>query len=597
MGGNSRLDIIDAIGREYLTSNIENGEFSYWQALGREIKGAFKLDIRFYNQEKNVSVLVETKRKKIDKKAIKQLFEYVDLERELNPRAKIIAIIALTEAPDIKVWKVLDSNRNERLNDTQIKSFREYVDYFEQKNVNDKTKVLENTKNLNDMLHDNGVDEDLRSQFVGTCLLALKNGLIYLDRKGEYMQLSTSQIIVSINEILDKLLDNSADKETKVRILKTNILGDKNIQRISPRNFMNLLSFIDKDIRPYINESSSEGHDILSYFFTTFNKYIGRKNKNQAFTPNHIAHFMCLVGNVSRNTRVLDPTCGSGTFLVQAMIQALSKCETEKEKDEVKKEHIYGIEKFENVYGLSTTNMLIHGDGNTNIVYGSCFDKSQWIKDANIDLVLMNPPYNASKSEVDEGYSSKWGKTSTDPSKGLYFVWKISDYVTSGQKRKVKLITLLPMQCAIGTTDTVNKYKKLMLEKHTLDAVFSFPSEMFYPGASAVACCMVFNLGVPHNDSDRETFFGYFKNDGFEKRKSIGRVDVNNEWDSIEKEWLDLYEHRATKVGMSVTKKVTAEDEWCAEAYMETDYNSLTDEDFIKTIKDFSAYLVQTEKV
>ena len=131
-----------------------------------------------------------------------------------------------------------------------------------------------------------------------------------------------------------------------------------------------------------------------------------------------------------------------------------------------------------------------------------------------------------------------------------------------------------------------------MLERNTLDAVFSFPADMFYPGASAVACCMVFNLGIPHS-SEKKTFFGYFKDDGFEKRKGIGRVDVRNRWDNTENEWLDMYEHRATIAGKCVAQSVTAEDEWCAEAYMETDYSTLCDTDFINVMKDYAAFLVQ----
>ena len=59
-----------------------------------------------------------------------------------------------------------------------------------------------------------------------------------------------------------------------------------------------------------------------------------------------------------------------------------------------KLEHIYGIEIEEKAYGLATTNMLIHGDGNSNIKFGSCFDCKDFIKQADPDIILMNPPYN-----------------------------------------------------------------------------------------------------------------------------------------------------------------------------------------------------------
>ena len=576
----NRIEMIDKIGKQYLVSNIENGEFSYQQEITRKLSGHYKLDIRFYDEKMKLAVLVETKQN-FKQEDEGQLFDYVKLEQELKT-LKIIALLANTNNNKIKVWKVLNG-KSTLLEDTKLKSFEEYNDYFKKRNINDKTAVLENTSQLNNLLHDNGIDENLRSQFVGTCLLALKNGLVYKNN-------TTSQIIAGIKDQLEKILgaNSSLEKGEKLNILWQNVLQSQTVKNIEKEHFEEILLFIEENILPYIDEYSNEGQDILSYFFTTFNKYVGRKDKNQAFTPNHIAHFMCKVGKPRRNTRVLDPTCGSGTFLVQAMTQILAQCETNAERDNVKKNQIFGIEYDETVYGLSTTNMLIHSDGNSNIKNKSCFELGDWIEESKANLVLMNPPYNASKAHVTKEFAKKYGSSSTDPSKGFFFVNFIANHIKQG-----KLITLLPMSCAIKTDGIIKEFKAKMLENNTLDAVFSFPSEMFYPGASAVACCMVFDLGRPHTKED-ETFFGYFKEDGFEKRKGVGRIDIKG-WEKIEEEWLYLYEHKLTKVGMSITKHVTADDEWCAEAYMETDYSTLTEADFILKMRDYAAFLVQTE--
>lgn len=578
-----RLDIIETIGKKFLTANIENDEFSYVQALDRQIKGNFKLDLRFYDEQSDVAVLVETKRL-YKAKDVKQLFAYVDLEQELSSRTKIIAILANTDNDLFQIWKI-EKDSQVKLDDSKLKTMEEYVRYFQRQNENDKTTVLENTSKLNRILHDHGIPEKLRSQFVGTCLLALKNDLVYKD-------LDTDQIIAGIKRKLGKLLQESMDKAKKLTVLQTKVLENQNVEAIEGKDFEKILLFIEQNILPYINESSFEGQDILSYFFTTFNKYVAREDKNQAFTPNHICHFMSKVAGIDRKTRVLDPTCGSGTFLVQAMTMELAQCETDAEKYDVKANQIFGIEFDESVFGLSTTNMLIHGDGNSNIRCGSCFENDRWIENAKIDVVLMNPPYNASKSQMPKEFGKKFGKSATDPSKGLYFVNHILKCV-KGQKGR--LLALLPMSCAITTNGIIKDIKKQILDNNTLDAVFSLPDEMFYPGASAVACCMVFNVGKPH-PKDFETFFGYFKEDGFEKRKGVGRVDVRNKWNDIEREWLDLYHHRSSIAGKSVTKHVSENDEWCAEAFMETDYSDLTSEDFICKMRDYAAFLVHNEK-
>ncbi len=50
--------------------------------------------------------------------------------------------------------------------------------------------------------------------------------------------------------------------------------------------------------------------------------------------------------------------------------------------------------------------------------------------------------------------------------------------------------------------------------------------------------------------------------------------------------------NKEEKAGFSVTRAVTAEDEWCAEAYMETDYSNITPEDFLAEIKKYVAYRI-----
>lgn len=385
--------MIHTVGRQFLVSNIENNEFSYQQVIDRSLSGHYKLDIRFFDEHSETAVLIETKRRftNADKE---QLFAYVALEQELNSETNIIAILANTDNDQIKVWKFSNNEASGlELADSKLKSFEEYKMLFIPQNINDRNAVLENTSKLNKILHDNGIPEKLRSQFVGTCLLALKERL-------KFKGLSTSQINAGIKEILASMLHDSLDRAKKLLVLQNNILESQSVSTLRSDEYQKILLFIKKNILPYINEYTTEGHDILSYFFTTFNKYVAREDKNQAFTPNHIAHFMCKVAGIHRNIRILDPTCGSGTFLVQAMSQILKECETASEKKHVKEHQIYGIEFDENVYGLATTNMLIHGDGNSNIQAGSCFDKKQWIESSDINLVLMNPPYNASKNQV-----------------------------------------------------------------------------------------------------------------------------------------------------------------------------------------------------
>ena len=134
--------------------------------------------------------------------------------------------------------------------------------------------------------------------------------------------------------------------------------------------------------------------------------------------------------------------------------------------------------------------MLIHGDGNSNIKFKSCFECKTFIKEANPDIVLMNPPYNAKPIGIPEKYKKNWGKAKDgkeDPTKGLVFIHFLSDVIKemNAEREKnnqpvktVKLAVLLPVSAAIGTSSVVAEEKKTMLKNNTLDAVFTLPIQV-----------------------------------------------------------------------------------------------------------------------
>ena len=458
--------------------------------------------------------------------------------------------------------------------------------------VNDKEAVMQNTYRLNKMLHRHSIPEGLRSQFVGTCLLALKNGLDY-----KTSSLTGAQIRGRIKSIVECILTNESERAEKLVLLNHNVLDSENVKNLSSDSLREILTEIQDKVLPFINDKHTFGQNLLNLFFVTFNKYAGKSDKNQAFTPDHIADFMAKIVGVNKQSVILDPCCGSGSFLVSAMAQALSDCSSALEEENVKKAQIFGIEIDKNAYGLATTNMLILSDGHSNVRRGSCFDLADWIKRIKPTAILMNPPYNGQRICLPGGYVSQWKKDKReDPSKGFYFVKFIADTLNS-VKIKATLAALLPIACAIGTSGEIAEIKREILKENTLKAVFSLPNEIFYPGASASVCCMVFMTGKKHADN-LPTYFGYYKDDGFKKRKNLGRIEQvdpytgKSKWSQIEAKWIDTYKRNVTIDGFSAVQNVSAEDEWLCEAYMKTDYSKLTAQDFQNTINEYLAYLI-----
>lgn len=636
-----RHDMIERIGSEYHKTNIEAGEYSYVKEAGSKaaLEKAvghpvthFELDIRF--ELDDIVILVETKQNFKDTDA-KQLREYLECERALHKGKKCIGILANTNNDKIRVYKSFIDDEHILSDETVLDRMAHYVKLFALNKQNDREKVLKNTYDLNELLHKMDIDENKRSQFVGTTLLYIKDmvrkaGASRIDEKlveklnSVWEMMDEKAIRGAIEGVLNNLLDGSENKTKKIELLQKNVLNDQKVKRLTMKNWITVLDTILLDIYRYIDADSSEGQDILNLFFIAFNKYTGKADKNQAFTPDHITDFMCRVADVDRTKVVLDPTCGSGSFLVQAMVKELADCRKGKTEEEatalmtdVKTKHIFGIENEEKAYGLSTTNMLIHSDGNSNIKFASCFDSKKFIMDADPDIILMNPPYNAKPIGIPDKYKKEWGKAKDgkeDPTKGMVFIHFLSDVVkemndkreAEGLPRKtIKLAVLLPVAAAIGTSTLIETEKIYMLENNTLEAVFTLPNEVFYPGASACACCMVFTLGKPHKNADgtvNKTFFGYYKDDGFKKKKNLGRIeqfDSNNNsiWRQIEATWLDYYRNKTVKDGMSAMQEVSGEDEWLCEAYMKTDYTKLCEADFQQTLNNYLAYLMKEGKI
>lgn len=637
----TRNEMIERIGRSFLTTNIENDEYSYVQeagsksllerAVGHTISH-FKLDIKF--QKEDIVVLVETKQNYV-KSDEAQLSAYLEEEIALHNTTKIICILANTNNNLIKVWKNKVDDSSLLINETVLDTIEHYVGLFNASKQNDRERVMKNTYDLNELLHKMDIDEKLRSQFVGTSLLYIKDIIrrsgaskiddeLIVKLKELWLMMSPEEIRTAIKKTLTDLLDGSENKSKKIELLQQKILNNQKVKRLTLANWITILETIITDIYKYIDADTSEGQDILNLFFIAFNKYTGKQDRNQAFTPDHITEFMCQLTEVDRTKVVLDATCGSGSFLVQAMVKELADCQRGKTEEEakqlkeiVKKQHIFGIEIEDNAYGLATTNMLIHGDGNSNIKYDSCFKCRSFIKSANPDIILMNPPYNAKPIGIPETYKTNWGKAKNgkeDPTKGLVFIHFLSDVICEmnkereklGQpKKQVKLAVLLPVSAAIGSSKIIENEKISMLEENTLEAVFTLPNEVFYPGASVSACCMLFTLGKPHKSTDgfvNETFFGYCKEDGFKKKKNLGRVEQfdeqgNSKWKVIENNWLSLFKRKQSKDGLSATALIDGKSEWLCEAYMKTDYSKLNESDFQKTVNNYIAYLVKEGKI
>jgi type I restriction-modification system DNA methylase subunit len=317
--------------------------------------------------------------------------------------------------------------------------------------------------------------------------------------------------------------------------------------------------------------------DALGVFYHEFIKYSSGDGQGLGIilTPQHLTEFMVELVNISKNDRVVDICCGSGSFLITAMAKMFSQA-TDAEIQKIRKEGLYGVDFDPELYTLAIANMIIRKDGKSNIRYGDCFNPqiAEFVRSKKCTIGLINPPY--SQKDKNE----------------LEFVEQLLSLLEVGGRAAV----VVPMSCAIGTK--FKEVRERLFKKHSLKAVFSMPDDIFYPTGTNV-CVMLWESHKPHN-SDIETYFGYCKEDGFVKRKKLGRIDVSPngvKWKTIMSNWLSDYRLMKANDGSSALHKVKAVDEWLCEAYMKTDYSKISEDDFDKTIRAYLAYKVTSNTI
>ena len=299
---------------------------------------------------------------------------------------------------------------------------------------------------------------------------------------------------------------------------------------------------------------------ILHIFFNEFNRYRGKAQAGQVFTPDHIASFMYRLIEVNKDDHVLDATCGSGTFLVKSMCNMIHEAggsNTNKAK-EIKSGQLFGIEMYRKVYALACANMMIHKDGKTNLVQmdAKSQEASDWIKKQHITKVLMNPPYER-----------KYGCAA--------IVSNVLDSVPAGTK------------CAFILPDKkMEKESKLksVLEKHTLTTIVKLPENLFF-GLGVTTSIFIFETGKPQNGRNIKGY--YVADDGLETVKNKGRQDVHDKWPALEDYWVKAIQD--DNDNRYNTRQLINPAEHLSFQMPEKPFE-LYEEDFIKTVMDYEMY-------
>ncbi|ASZ09054.1 SAM-dependent methyltransferase [Mesoplasma chauliocola] len=454
----------------------------------------------------------------------------------------------------------------------------EYISIFRSSEENKKEnfkKIKKNTKEIHNILREKiFITDELKPIIISALLLALSDDTFVNTLNSKFSsKMILNQMLTSIRnrlesvggipqEKIDLMMKNYKSLESNEVLTSTNIKED---------NFLNVILKVKNEIWPYIDMENS--YDYLGEFYKEFLSYSdgNKKGLGIVLTPHHITELFCDLANLSENDIVFDPCCGTGGFLISAMNKMISGVSDPKKKTKIKRDNLVGIEKETKMFTLAASNMIIRGDGKSNLYSGNCFDyelKNKIKINHKPNIGFINPPYS---QKFDGGHE-------------LDFIISMLEVLQVGGIG----VAIIPINCFISPNLKEVKLREKILEKHTLLGVLSMPTNLFYP-VGTVTAIGIFKANSPHPKGFK-SWFANCKDDGFVLSRGIGRIDKNQKWKEISKMWINSWLNREEETSFSVKKAVTGKDEWCAEAYLEPDYSKISKDDLIDLMEDYEIF-------
>ena len=239
------------------------------------------------------------------------------------------------------------------------------------------------------------------------------------------------------------------------------------------------------------------------------------KLNDVVLTPTYVATLLVKLARVNKDSYVWDFATGSAGLLVAAMNEMIqdAKCTINSPQDlakkvaHIKSEQLLGIEKLPEVHMLAVLNMILMGDGSSNILN----EDSLISYDGKYGYGKVNEVFPASAFVLNPPYSAD--------GKGMIFVEKALGMMQRGY-------AAILIHNSAGSGKAV-EYNKRILKKHTLQASIKMPADLFMGKSSVQTNIYVFKVNEPH-EKDSVVKFIDFSVDGYARaNRKKASADVN----------------------------------------------------------------------
>ena len=398
---------------------------------------------------------------------------------------------------------------------------------------------------------------------------------------------------IIIRKITAFLNEKNLPTEKKNLIIRTlqNTLTTDNINKVEngESQLKRIFTKIVDDLGIYYKIGLST--DFTGKLFNEMYSWLGftqDKLNDVVLTPSYVANLLVKLARIDKDSYVWDFATGSAGLLVSAMnemlIDAKNKIKSPEQlaikSAEIKANQLLGLEILPSIYMLAILNMILMGDGSSNILNKDSlkdFNGNYGFKNTDekfpATAFVLNPPYSA-------------------PGNGMIFVEKALSMMDKGYAAII-------IQNSAGS-GKASEFNKRILKHSTLLASIRMPLDLFVGKSSVQTNIYVFRVGEAHQNDDIVKFID-FSNDGYaraNRKKSTNNLkDVGNAKERYQ-EVVDLVRFGESKLNIFTKKEyyegridVNNGADWNQTAPIDT---KPTMDDFQRTISDYLSWKIST---
>lgn len=445
--------------------------------------------------------------------------------------------------------------------------------------------------------NENGLGENDRVYLVAATIMATlgipnkvapleKSSLISSQEDGER---DGDIILRKINSFLSEKNIPTTKKDLIVRTLQNTLTTDNiNKKETDESQLKRVFVKIFDDLGIYYKTDLTT--DFTGKLFNEMYRWLGfsqDKLNDVVLTPSYVATLLAKLARVDKDSYVWDFATGSAGLLVAAMNEMLidakntikSPDNLKKKTAEIKAKQLLGLEILPGVYMLAILNMILMGDGSSNILnndslkfdgnYGFMEEEKKFPANA----FVLNPPYSA-------------------PGNGMIFVEKALSMMEKGYAAII-------IQNSAGS-GKATAYNINILKHSTLLASIKMPIDLFVGKSNVQTYIYVFRVGEAHQKDEVVRFID-FSNDGYtrtNRRKASCNLYDSDRASERYQELVDLVRFGRTKLNIFTENEYyegtidpTSGADWNQTAPIDT---KPTLDDFKKTVSDYLAWEVST---